>query len=75
MWRLKFRRLQTTNRASPMAQLMRERQEMVVPSLGQEDLLEEEMQPTPVFLLGKSHGQRKLVGYSLTIGSQRVGQD
>ena len=23
------------------------------------------MQPTPVFLLGKSHGQRTLVGYSL----------
>ena len=29
---------------------------------GQEDSLE--MQPTPVFLPGKSHGQRNLVGYS-----------
>ena len=26
--------------------------------------LEEEMQLTPVFLLGKPHGQRRLVGYS-----------
>ena len=26
--------------------------------------LEEEWQPTPVFLPGKSHGQRSLVGYS-----------
>ena len=24
----------------------------------------EELSPTPVFLLGKSHGQRSLVGYS-----------
>ena len=75
MWKLKFIRLQTTNRASLVAQLMQERQEMVFPCLGQEDLLEEEMQPTPVFFLGKSHGQRNLVGYSLSIGSQRVGQD
>ena len=29
-------------------------------------------QPTPVFLLGKSHGQRSLVGYSPSVGSQRV---
>ena len=47
-----------------------------VQSLGQEDLLEKEMatysniplrrkwHPTPVFLLGKSHEQRSLVGYS-----------
>ena len=33
-------------------------------SLGQEDPLEEEMQLTPVFLLGESHGQRSLAGYS-----------
>ena len=32
---------------------------MCAPSLGQEDL-----QPTPVFLPGKSHGQRSLVGHS-----------
>ena len=34
-----------------------------VRSLGQEDPLEEEMQPTPAFLPGKSHGQRSLEGY------------
>ena len=33
-------------------------------SLGQEDPLEKKMQPTPVFLPGKSHGLRILVGYS-----------
>ena len=32
--------------------------------LGREDPLEETWQPTPVFLPGKSHGQRSLVGYS-----------
>ena len=40
---------------------MRETQ---VQSLGQEDPLEKEMAPTPVFLPGESHGQRSLVGYS-----------
>ena len=34
-------------------------------SLGQEDPLEKEMQSTPVFSPGKSHGQRILMGYSL----------
>ena len=38
-------------------------QEMQVGSLGQEDPLEEEMQPTPVFLPEKSHGQKNLEGY------------
>ena len=37
---------------------------MQVPSLGGEDLLEEEMAAPPVFLPGKSHGQSSLVGYS-----------
>ena len=37
---------------------------MLVQSLGLEDLLEEERAIIPVFLLGKSHGQRSLVGYS-----------
>ena len=31
-------------------------------------------QPTPVFLAGKFHGQRKLVGYSPR-GCKRVGHD
>ena len=39
-------------------------QETQVQSLGQEDPLEESMQPAPVCLPGKSHGQRSLVGYS-----------
>ena len=38
-------------------------QGMWVQSLGQEDPLEKERQPIPVFLPGKSHGQRSLVGY------------
>ena len=48
---------QTVNRVSTM-------QETWVRSLGGEDLLEKEMQPTPVFLPGKSHGRRSLVGCS-----------
>ena len=39
-------------------------QETRVQSLGREDPLEKEWQPTPVLLPGKSHGQRSLVGYS-----------
>ena len=39
-------------------------QETWLRSLGQEDALEEEMEPTPVFLHGESHGQRSLAGYS-----------
>ena len=37
---------------------------MQVQSLGQEDTMEGEWQPTPVFLLGASHKQRSLAGYS-----------
>ena len=48
-------------------------QETQVPSLGQEDPLEKEMQPTPVSLPGKFHGQRSLVGYSPW--AARVGRD
>ena len=40
------------------------KQERCIGSLGQEDLLEKEMTLTPVFLPGKSHGQRSLTGYS-----------
>ena len=42
----------------------RRTEEMQVLSLGWEDPLEKEMQPTPVFLPGESHGQRSLVSYS-----------
>ena len=37
--------------------------ETQVRSLGREDTLEKEWQPTPVLLLGKSYEQRSLVGY------------
>ena len=49
-------------------------QKLWVQSLGQEDPLEGEYwQPTPVFLPGKSHGQRSLAGYSPQ--GHSVGQD
>ena len=51
---------------------MHETQEVWVQSLGWEDPLEEQMQPTPLFLPGESHGQRNLGGYS-PWGLQRVG--
>ena len=39
-------------------------QEAWVQSLGQKDPCRRKWQPTPVFLPGKSHGQRNLAGYS-----------
>ena len=39
-------------------------QETWIQSLCQEDPLEKAWQPTPTSLLGESHGQRILVGYS-----------
>ena len=48
---------------------MQEMQEMWVRSLGQEDSLEDGMQPTPVFLPGESHGR------PWSVGSQKVGHD
>ena len=42
---------------------IQETQETQVQSLGWEDPLEEEMATHSVFLPGKSHGQRSLVGY------------
>ena len=47
-------------------------QEMWVWSLGGEEPLEHKMQPSPVFLSGKIHGQRCVECYSLWDGSQRV---
>ena len=41
-----------------------------VRSLGREDPLEKEMEPTPVFLPGESHGLRSLVGCSARGHSQ-----
>ena len=43
---------------------MQEAQETQVPSLGLDEPLEEAM-ATLIFLHGKFHGQRSLVGYSL----------
>ena len=43
---------------------MQETQETWVRSLGQEDPLEWETEPTPVFLPGKFHGERSLAGYN-----------
>ena len=46
------------------------RQDIWVPSLGQEDSLEEEITTTPVFLPGESQGQRSLAGYSPKDGKE-----
>ena len=43
---------------------MQETQEMQVQSVGHEDPLENKMATHPVFLPGKSNGQRSLVCYS-----------
>ena len=42
---------------------MQERQEMQVQSLDGKITWSRKQQPTPVFLSGKSHGQRSLAGY------------
>ena len=49
-------------------------QEMQVQSLGGEETLEKEMQFAPVFLPGKSHRQRSLLGYS-PWGGKRAGHN
>ena len=51
---------------------VQETPETWIQSLGQEDPLEKEWQPTPVSLPGNSHGQRSLLG---SVGSQTVGLD
>ena len=45
------------------------KQEMKVQSLVQEDLWRKKRQPTLMFMPGRSHGQRSLVGY---MGSQEL---
>ena len=53
--------------ASLVAQLVKDlpvMQETWVQSLGWEDSLEKEWQPTPIFLPGQFHGERSLVVYS-----------
>ena len=51
---------------------IQEPQEMKIWSLGQKYTLEEEMQPTPVFLPRKSHGERSLVGYSPSVANSHT---
>ena len=48
-------------------------QETWVQSLGQDAPVEKKWLPTPVFLPGEFHGQRRLVGYSAW--SRRAGHD
>ena len=43
-------------------------QETQAQSLGQENPLEKEWQPTPLFLPGEFRGQRGLVSYGVTVG-------
>ena len=50
-------------------------QEAQVQSLGRKDLWRRKWQPIPVFLPGKSHGQRGLGGCTQSLGSQRVKRD
>ena len=45
------------------------------PGIGGKSPLSRKWQPTLVFLLGKPHEQRSLVGYIQSTGSQKVGQD
>ena len=66
--------LSAYKRASLIAQLVKNlptMQETWVRFLGQEDALEKEMATTPVFLLGESHGESSLAGYS-PWGSQEL---
>ena len=56
-----------SNRGFPGASAVKNplaKQETQVQSLGQEDLWRGKWHPTPVFLPGKSYGQRIMTGYS-----------
>ena len=48
---------------------------MWIPSWVRKVLWRRKWQPIPVFLPEKPHGQRSLVGYSQSVGLQRVGHD
>ena len=54
----------TSSLVAQMVKHLPTMRETGVLSLGWEDPLEKEWQPTPLFLPGKSHGQRTLVDYS-----------
>ena len=51
---------------------MQEMGETQVQFLGWEEPCSREWQPPPVFLPGKSHGQRSLVGYSPWVAKSRT---
>ena len=51
------------------------RHEMTVPSLDWEDHLEKEMATHCSIIVWKTHGQRSLVDYIQSLGSQRVGHN
>ena len=62
-----FGLLQSTIRGFPGGSVVKNlsaKQEMWVRSLGRDDPLEKEMATTPVFLPGKSRGERSLSSYS-----------
>ena len=49
---------------NPPAKARDSRDAGLIPGLGREDPLEKEMATHSIFLPGKSHGQRSLMGYS-----------
>ena len=57
--------MEDLNSIAQMVKNLPAMQETQVQSLGQKDPLEKGWQPTPIFLPGKYHGQRSLVGQSL----------
>ena len=58
---------------NPPAMQETQEMEMWVQPLVWEDPWRRKWQPTPVFLPGRSHGQRSLAGYSM--GLQRIRHD
>ena len=66
--------MRATSLVAQMIKCLPTKRETRVQSLSREDLLEKEAATHSVFLRGKSHRRRNLVGYS-PWGSQRVGHD
>ena len=64
--------------ASPVAQIVKnlcavqEMKEMWVQSLDWKDPCRRELQPTPIFLPGESHGQRSLADYSSWVAKSQT---
>ena len=70
LWRMKYNDQETCSKLPQWLSMLRihlqcrRQQEMHVQFLGWKDPLEKEMATHSVFLLGKSHGEKSLVGYS-----------